>query len=261
MKSDVAPALLHATDTAPLPPREPLWSQVKHAILSLIKDDRLPANAPLPSESDLCQRFGVSRTVVREAMNQLVYEHVIYKRQGKGAFVAGRRESQEFVGTIIGGFSDEWFEKHRAVDRRILRQTSALPGDRARELLQLPPGDGPESRVVEVSRVLSVEGIPQMYVTISIPERLVPGLDQVPLQARSLYDVLRRQYGLHFQNADRWVEAVTPTVESAQLLEVTTITPLIAIESCAYSDTGQPIEYWSALCRTDVRSLHFQIRR
>ncbi|WEY37678.1 GntR family transcriptional regulator [Paraburkholderia sp. SUR17] len=260
MKSDVASTPRPANDSGTTAPREPLWSQVKHAILSLIQDERLPANAPLPSESDLCQRFSVSRTVVREAMNQLVYEHVIYKRQGKGAFVAGRRESQEFVGSIIG-FSDEWFEKHRAVDRRILRQASTFPGARARELLQLPAGDGPESRVVEVSRVLSVEGIPHMLVTISIPEHLVPGLDQVPLQARSLYDVLRRRYGLHFQSADRWIEAVTTTAENAQLLEVTTSTPLIAIESCAHSASGQPIEYWQALCRTDVASLHFQIRR
>ncbi|MGF6768085.1 GntR family transcriptional regulator [Paraburkholderia sp. GAS199] len=260
MKSDDDAMLQPSAESSVTAPREPLWARVKHAILSLIQDERLPANAPLPSESELCQRFGVSRTVVREAMNQLVYEHVIYKRQGKGAFVAGRRESQEFVGSIIG-FSDEWFEKHRAVDRRILRQVSTLPCDRARELLRLPEGDGPDSRVIEVSRVLSVEGIPHMLVTISIPECLVPGLDQVPLQTRSLYDVLRRQYGLHFHNADRWIEAVTTTAENAQLLEVTTATPLVAIESCAHSDSGRPIEYWKALCRTDVASLHFQIRR
>lgn len=260
MKSDAASTLSRVANSHHTTPREPLWSQVKHAILSLIKDERMPANAALPSESELCQRFGVSRTVVREAMNQLVYEHVIYKRQGKGAFVAGRRENQEFVGSIISGFSDEWFEKHRAIDRRILRQVSTLPNARVRELLQLPAGDGPEARVVEVSRVLSVEGTPHILVTISIPEHLVPGLDQVPLQTRSLYDVLRRQYGLHFQSADRWVEAVTTNADNAQLLDVTTTTPLIAIESCAYSATGTPVEHWTALCRTDMASLHFQVR-
>ncbi|XAH22286.1 GntR family transcriptional regulator [Xylophilus sp. GW821-FHT01B05] len=239
--------------------REPLWSQVKNSILALIRDQALQAHAALPSENELCQRFGVSRTVVREALNQLVYQHVIYKRQGKGAFVAGRRETQDFVGSVVG-FSDELIEHNRAVARRILQQRSTVPSPRAQALLRLPPGEGIESRVVEVTRVMVVEGVPRLLVSISIPEQLVPGLDQLPLQARSLYDVLRRQYGLVFHQADRWIEAVNADAEQAQLLEVSHNTPLLGIESCAYSASGQPVEYYHALYRTDMASLHIKVR-
>lgn len=236
----------------------PLWSQVKQSVLRMISDNALPANAPLPSEKELCDRFGVSRTVVREALNQLVYEHVIYKRQGKGAFVSGRREEQNFVGSVVG-FSGELLDGHKRITRRVLRQQSCLPSERAQRHLRLPAGEGIESRVVEVSRVQMVDGIPRILVHHSIPEQLTPGLDQVPLQTRSLYDVLQKQYGLIFKRADRWIEAVTPTPQEADLLEVPHSSPLLAIESCALSESGQPIEYYYALFRTDLASLHVRI--
>ncbi len=62
----------------------PLWSQVKTALMTLITTEKLSEHARLPSEAELCEHFGVSRTVVREALNQLVFERVIYKLQGKG---------------------------------------------------------------------------------------------------------------------------------------------------------------------------------
>ena len=89
--------------------RSPLWSQVKNALTLLILKGDLSEHAQLPSEAELCLRFGVSRTVVREALAQMVNERLIYKLQGKGAFVAGRREEQDFVGTTVG-FSGELAE-------------------------------------------------------------------------------------------------------------------------------------------------------
>jgi GntR family transcriptional regulator len=222
--------------------RLPLWSQVKSLIIAMIRDNRLAENARLPSEHEMCQRFGVSRTVVREAMNQLVYERIIYKIQGKGAFVAGRRDEQNFVGSTVG-FSGELIGRQKLVTRRVLLQRIGVPSERVRRVLNLSEGDGPNARIIEISRVLIVDGIPRILVNTSIPEKLAPGLDQAPLNNRSLYDTLQRRYGFVFRRADRWLEAVTPTAEQAALLDVGTGTPLLAIESCSYSEIGEPSEH------------------
>lgn len=240
-------------------PRDPLWAQVRRGILAIIRDEGLEPHAALPSEAELCERFSVSRTVVREAMNQLVHQNVIYKHQGKGAFVAGPREEQNFVSSVRG-FSDELLERHHLVTRKVLVQRSGLPDARVQRLLQLPDGDGLDSHVVELRRVLSVEDTPRFLVSIWYPERLVPGLDRVPLESRSLYDVLRRQYGMRFGRADRWVSAALPTPEEARLLGVNTATPLLAIESCAYNTAGTPIECYQGLYRTDAASLHISVQ-
>lgn len=235
--------------------RVPLWLQVKTTLLAMIQNDGMQEHARLPSEHELCERFGVSRTVVREALNQLVFERIIYKLQGKGAFVAGRREDQDFIGTTSFGFTDELAGRHQHVSRRVLHQTVTQPSEKAQRMLRLAE----EARVVQIDRVLSVDDVPRLLVHILIPEALVPGLDQLPLKNRSLHDTLRRQYGIHFRRAERWLDAVTATPEQAALLQVPPGTPLLAIESCSYMENDIPVEYFTAFYRTDRARLHIKI--
>lgn len=232
----------------------PLWAQVKASLTGLILEDGFEDHARLPSETDLCARFGVSRTVVREAMSQMVNEGLIYRLQGKGTFVAGRRDEQDFVGTTVG-FSGELADKRKQVTRRILRQEAGPATPRIRKLLRLEEGD----RLVYVDRAMAVEGTPRMIVRWAMIERAVPGLDAVPLENRSLYDTIGRQYGVRLARAERWIEAVPALGEDARLLEVAEGTPVLGIESVAFSHEGQAVEYYTALYLTDRSRLHFTI--
>ncbi|MGB8814115.1 MAG: GntR family transcriptional regulator [Paracoccaceae bacterium] len=232
----------------------PLWSQVKASLTAFILQEPMPEHARLPSESELCDRFKVSRTVVREAMAQMVHERLIYKLQGKGAFVAGRREEQNFVGSTVG-FSGELAEKRKAVTRRILRQEVIKPSARVQKFLRVDA----ETNLVAIDRVLSVDNQPRMIVRWCMLEKLVPGLDGIPLENRSLYDTIGRQYGVKLERAERWIEAVAPTSEEAELLHIAPKTPLLGIESVAVGQAGSPIEYYYALYLTDRSRLHFTV--
>ncbi len=64
-----------------------LSEQLADALVVSIRDGQLPTGQRLPTESALVQRFGVSRTVVREAMSRLKTMGLIESRQGSGAFV------------------------------------------------------------------------------------------------------------------------------------------------------------------------------
>ena len=226
--------------------RQPLWLQVKNGVLAMIRDAAMPADARLPSESQMCAQFGVSRIVVREAMAQLVAARVIYRLQGKGAFVARQEEPQSFVGATRG-FSGELLDQNHTVTRRIIRQYVALPGPRARGLLQLDAAD----RVVCLDRVLLVDGTPRIMVQTMLPEALVPGLDQIPMEGRSLHATLQRQYGITFTKAQRWLDAIVAKPDIAALLGVKPGAPLLEIESCARTPGDRPTEYYLACYRTD----------
>lgn len=232
----------------------PLWSQVKTALTRLIRDQGLQEHTKLPSEAELCSRFDVSRTVVREAMAQMVNERLIYKLQGKGAFVAGRREEQDFVGTTVG-FSGELADKRKEVSRRILLQQRSLPSARMAKLMRIDD----TTPIVRVDRVLSVDGTPRMIVRWAMLEAVVPGLETVPLENRSLYDTIARQYGIQLTKAERWIEASGASVEDAALLQIAVGAPLLGIESVAANPQGQVIEYYTALYLTDRSRLHFTV--
>ncbi len=76
--------------------RESLSSQLKKQILQKIDDKVYLPGERIPSESDLCAEFGVSRTVVREAVASLRADGVLKSRQGIGVFVDDAPRLQPF---------------------------------------------------------------------------------------------------------------------------------------------------------------------
>lgn len=232
----------------------PLWMQLKHSLTSAIRESALPENHRLPSETELCQHFSVSRTVVREALAQMVNEGLIYRHQGKGAFVQGRRDEQNFVGSTVG-FSGELEEKRRAVTRTILRQEVTFPTPRMQRFLQI----GPNEPVVIVDRVMSVEGRPRAIVRWAMLERVVPGLDRLALQNRSLYETLSRQYGINLVRAERWIEAVALSKVDSELLGVAEGKAALCVESVGSNTSQEVIEYYTALFLTDRSRLRLVV--
>jgi GntR family transcriptional regulator len=66
----------------------PLYFQLKRIFMQMIEKDEISPRDIIPKESELCQIFDVSRTTVRQALNELVNEGVFYRVKGHGTFVA-----------------------------------------------------------------------------------------------------------------------------------------------------------------------------
>ncbi|MBI1777454.1 MAG: FadR family transcriptional regulator [Proteobacteria bacterium] len=75
--------------------RAKLSDQIYEAVFSLIVSGELPQNSRLPTEAQLCQRFGVSRPIIREALARLRDDGLVFSRQGSGSFV--RRQPDRAV--------------------------------------------------------------------------------------------------------------------------------------------------------------------
>ena len=68
--------------------KEKLSLQVAKELEKSILDKRFLPEQPIPSEARLCQSFGVSRTVVREAIQQLKSQGIIYSIPGSGNYIS-----------------------------------------------------------------------------------------------------------------------------------------------------------------------------
>jgi GntR family transcriptional regulator len=233
----------------------PLWLQLKSILQGQIQSGELLPDSRLNSEHELCRIYGVSRTVVREALSELVHDRYIYRIQGKGTFISGRKEEQDYAGSNIG-FSGEMTGKGREVMSKILRQTLAKPSGREKRMLRLA---GPR-RVVQIRRLMHIDDQPRLLVDMSFPADLVSGFENVNLGNRSIYDVLKRRYGLVPSSSERWIEAILPTDKQAALLNISPGTPLLGIESCAYLSDGRAFEYYYGIHRSDISRLHFTFR-
>ena len=232
----------------------PLWTQFRDALRARILQGELPVGTKLPTEAEFGEQFGISRIVVREALADLVRNELIYKIRGQGAFVSARDREEDFVSTVLG-FSDEMERKGRTVRTQVLGQVLRAPTPEEAASLGL---SGSDTQVVALRRLRSVDGELQLLVETLVPADLAPGLQRTRLENRSLYDVLRRQYGLRIVKAERWIDAVMPDAETAALLGVARTEPLLRIESIAYGANGRPIEHYRALHRCRNSRLHVQ---
>src|SRR5690606_26881841 len=75
----------------------PLWHQVYTGLRSAIETGRYRPESRLPSESELCRKYGVSRPVVRRAIAELRNEGLVATIKGSGAFVTDGRLEDDFV--------------------------------------------------------------------------------------------------------------------------------------------------------------------
>ena len=231
----------------------PLWTQFRDVVRGKILQGELAVGDKLPTEAEFGEQYGISRIVVREALADLVRNGLIYKIRGQGAFVSARERDEDFVSTVLG-FSDEMERKGRTVRTQVLLQELRAPT--AHEASSL--GLSEDSQVVALKRLRSVDGELQLLVETAVPADLVPGLHRTRLENRSLYDVLRRQYGLRIVRAERWIDAVQPDAQTCELLGMKDPEPMLRIESIAYGANGRALEHYRALHRCKSSRLHVQ---
>lgn len=233
----------------------PLWQQLAKVLRDEIEAGRLLPDQALPSESELIDRYGVSRTVVREALAELVRAGLIYKVRARGSFVSPRRPDLKFIGSMTGSAAD-LTGAGRSVTTRVLdfELGSADPGDAA--ALRIEAGDP----VVRLRRLRRVDGTPWLLVDTVLPAERFPTLVRANLVNRSLYEHLRRNFGVEPSGADRWISATIPSAADAELLELEVGQPVLSIESVAWDADGVPFERYSALHRSDEVRFHVGIR-
>lgn len=80
----------------------PAYYQLKAIILDKIREGEYRADEIIPSEREFSDSLNISRMTVRQALNQLVAEGVLYREKGKGTFVS----KPKFEQRNIMSFSD-----------------------------------------------------------------------------------------------------------------------------------------------------------
>jgi len=228
----------------------PLWVQVKNALAEAIEQS-IPVDSRIPSEQALCGMFGVSRPVVREALDALVSEGRLVKIARRGVFTAKPKENADFLTNAIGVFDDMTSKGHRVTTRTFdLRRV--LASDHERKVMSLPKG----ADVVRVVRVYLVDGQPLTYTNIAIPAHRAPNLESLLQEGQSVFGLLRSHFGLIATRAERWFDAVRATEEQAEKLSIASGQPLIGIESLATCGNGQLLEYYKAVYNPTVARMH-----
>jgi GntR family transcriptional regulator len=210
----------------------------------------------IPGEQDLCVLYGISRTVVRQALRELELEGVIIRRKGKGTFISLPKISEGLIQKLTGFYQD-MVERGLKPVTKVIHQNVSPSSDKVAKFLKINPGEN----VIDILRLRFINSEPIQLVTTYIPFDVCPNLATVDLTDRSLYEFLEKECGVTIAKGHRYIEAVLANENEAELLCIERGAPLIMLDSISFSESGQPIEYYHALHRGDRSRFEVELFR
>ena len=232
----------------------PMYRQLGRRIVDDIAALGLLPGDVLPGEHRLCEQFGVSRTVVRQALAQLEQQGVIERVKGKGTFVAHQKTPESLVHTLTGLY-EEVAARGGHVHSEVRRQELVAADDQVADALKLAPG----TRVVASERLRFVDNEPWSWTTTYLPEEIGRLVLTDDLSDQSLYALLAG-HGIRATRGVRSAEATSATDEQASLLRVPSGQALLVLTSVSYDDRDRIMEYFVAFHRGDRSRFEFQLQ-
>jgi len=222
----------------------PLYYQLKEIFRSWISDGKFDSDGRFPSESELQERFGVSRMTVRRALSELVHEGFLVREQGRGSFVVKPRVKDEL--RRLTSFTEDMRLRGLSTESRILDFRVVRDGEVARKM-EIPE----DEELVQLRRLRLVEGEAIAIQNAFIRHRFCPGIVERGLAGGSLYRTLEEGYGLRLGRALQTVEAKPADEYETKMLKVEAGQPVLTLERLTYLQDGQPIEYVRSTYRGD----------
>lgn len=231
----------------------PMYHQLKRRIIDDIARLGLRPGDLLPGEHKLCEQFGVSRTVVRQALSQLEHQGVIERVKGKGTFVAHQKTPESLVHTLTGLFQ-EVAARGGHVHSDVRRQEVAPADDEVADALGITPG----TPVVVIERLRHVDDEPWSLTTTYLPHDIGQHVLDEDLSDQSLYALLAT-HGIRAVRGVRSAEAASATEEQGALLRVGTGKALLVLRSIGFDENDRPMEFFIAYHRGDRSRFEFQL--
>ncbi|QAY63123.1 GntR family transcriptional regulator [Xylanimonas allomyrinae] len=234
----------------------PFYFQLKEGIRASITDRGLRPGDRIEGDHELCALYGVSRTVVRQALAELETEGVIERVKGRGTFVAQPKTSEGLVQSLTGLFEDVAARGGHL--RSAVRRVDLVPADeRVADELGLQHGEP----VIEIERLRFVDEEPWVLTVTHIPQALAPGLVHDDLTETSLYAILETKYGVTLAHGRRTVEAVAAKSSIAASLGVPEGAPVLLLRSVSFDADGRPVESFVAYHRGDRSRFEVELAR
>lgn len=213
----------------------PLYRQLYNTILDQIDIGALQPGDRLPSERELGQMARVSRTTARIAIDEMVASGLAYREQGRGTFVAEPR-----MRSLMGftSFTEDIIARGMQPSSLVISQKITSANARVAGQLKIEPGD----EVLYLVRLRLADDKPVALQRTYLPMALVPGLETHNLTNKSLFKILRVEYGIYPEWTEAELEAVEATEELTQQLDVQPGAPILVVRGLTFSESFERIE-------------------
>ncbi len=232
----------------------PLYYQLAEALKTKIEEGKLSPHERLPSERELSERYDVSRMTARKALSDIESEGYIYRRQGRGSFVAEPKLRQSLF--ELTSYTEDMQRRGLSPGAKVLT-VETIEED---AILAEKLGASEDESFVKVQRVRLADDEPMALETSHLRRKYCEGIEELDFKNRSLYITLKQEFGIRLTTAEQWVEATLADEFQSKQLQVKEGSPMLSTARTTYMARGNEIiEFAKAVYRGDKYRLFVEL--
>ncbi|MGX7013519.1 GntR family transcriptional regulator [Vagococcus silagei] len=225
--------------------KQSLYGKLVDTLRETIKTEMKPHDL-LPSERDLSEIYGVSRTTVRLALQELEHLGYIYKRHGKGTFVSSISDNvMNLSGTY--SFTEQMKTLGRTPETKIISFEEVEANQYFAEHLGVFRG----VKIIKIKRLRLADGKPMMLERSYLPKDKFDNLTIERLEGKSLYDVFLNDYQQVIRYAEEEFYASLVNRKDAEWLDIPEGSPSLNMIRQTYNTSNEVVEYTLSVARAD----------
>ena len=226
--------------------KQPQYDQLVDLLSDKIQNEMHPGDA-LPSERDLAETYGLSRTTVRLAMSELEELGLVTRKHGKGTFVSSvSRDTTDLMGTY--SFTDQMRSLGRVPHTEVIDFEVREASKFVAQNMDLRLGEA----VFRMRRLRTADGVPMMLERTYMPVKVFEGLTQRMVESKSLYEIVEQDFRMKIKTAEEAFGARAARPDEARLLKIDEDAPVLHLVRTTYNSKNVVIEYTRSVARADM---------
>lgn len=225
----------------------PLYVQVSEYLEKMIKKDKFQVGAKLPSEGELAGVFQLNRNTIRQAISLLVQKGLVEKQRGVGTFVKAKTSLFPIhqLGLMVS-FVDDFNLDNVDLEERIIQKKKIMAGEDLAEKLMINVDD----EVVAIERLRIADKTPLVLERQYYSFKEFGELLEMDIKG-SMYQLLINHFQADLDHSIQTIRAVKPSREIARVMDISSDTPCIFLESLAYNSKKVCLEILQSFYRGD----------
>ncbi|KPB04202.1 GntR family transcriptional regulator [Bacillus sp. CHD6a] len=232
----------------------PIYYQLESHIKKQIEAGFILPGETIPSEREYAESYGISRMTVRQAINSLVNEGLLYRKKGSGTFVSEKKIEQPLQG--LTSFTEDMKKRGMTPTSKLIH-FEIIP---ANSFISKELKISEYAPVYEIKRIRLADGEPMALETNYLSANLVKGLTEEEVKA-SIYSYVEETLGLRITHAEQLIESVKASEEHEKLLDIERDHPMLYIQRNTFLHDGTPLELVKSVYRGDRYKFQIKMER
>jgi GntR family transcriptional regulator len=231
----------------------PLYHQIYEILRNEILSKNWKPGNMLSSESELSAQYEVSSITIRQALDILKQEGLIYRQRGRGTFVAHPTLEQNL--TRIISFTEDMHRRGYKPGTVVLQSELVPATSNIAKKLEIETGE----ELAYVERLRLAEGEPMSIEESHLIHRYCQGILQHDFATKSMRLILEQEFGIRIVHAKQTIRALQAPVTLANSLALKPGAGILFIERVSFSQYDFPVEFLRLYYRGDRYELYNEL--